>query len=324
MKNFLSVLLIAMMLVFPATAAAQLTSADFSDVRGLVAAQDIELMANLGVMIGTGTNGQGLRLFSPDENVTRAQLAVVLQRTFQLDYGPIRFIKPPLATDYYRDVDNQAWYADGLVMCAINNIFANADNFYPDRAVNRIEIAQSVYRSFNAKGISVPMIMIMPIFEDTRALTQEQINAIIFVNNTGIMQTNSPYFRPAEGLNRGELAQVLSRCVSLISINDNYNGQEYRVPAGQTFIIALSSNPTTGFSWTLKNAGDGQLITPVVNFYLSDAAQNQSLVGQGGKEYWQFKALQAGSTDLQLIYARPWESVQPAQFFNLKVVVTQP
>ena len=124
------------MLVFPATAAAQLTSADFSDISGLSAARDIEMVANLGVMIGTGTNGQGLRLFSPDENVTRAQLAVVLQRTFQLDYGQKRFFKQPQATDYYRDVDNQAWYADGLVMCAINNIFASADNFYPDRAVS--------------------------------------------------------------------------------------------------------------------------------------------------------------------------------------------
>ena len=61
-----------------------------------------------------------------------------------------------------------------------------------------------------------------------------------------------------------------------------------------------------------------------MDFYLSDADQTQPLVGQGGKEYWQFKALQAGSTELQLVYARPWESVQPAQVFNLKVVVTQP
>lgn len=324
MKNFLSLLLIAMMLVFPATAAAQLTSADFADVSGLGAGRDIEMVANLGVMIGTGTNGQGLRIFSPGDNVTRAQLAVVLQRTFQLDYGQKRFFKQPQATDYYRDVDNQAWYAEGLVMCAINNIFASADNFYPDRAVSRIEIAQAVYNSFNAKGISIPMIMMMPVFEDTESLTQEQINAVVFVNNTGIMKENSPYFRPTEDMKRAEMAQVLSRCLSLITTDENYNGQEYRVLAGQTFIIALSSNPTTGFSWTLKNAGDGQLITPVVDFYLSDADQTQSLVGQGGKEYWQFKALQAGSTELQLVYARPWESVQPAQVFNLKVVVTQP
>jgi hypothetical protein len=64
-KKFLSLLFIAMMLVFPATASAQLTSADFVDVSGLVAARDIAMVANLGVMIGTGTNEQGLHIFSP-------------------------------------------------------------------------------------------------------------------------------------------------------------------------------------------------------------------------------------------------------------------
>jgi hypothetical protein len=51
---------------------------------------------------------------------------------------------------------------------------------------------------------------------------------------------------------------------------------------------------------------------------------NNNLVGQAGKQIWQLKALQAGTAELQLAYARSWESVQPAKVFTLKVAVTQP
>jgi predicted secreted protein len=47
------------------------------------------------------------------------------------------------------------------------------------------------------------------------------------------------------------------------------------------------------------------------------------LIGQSGRQYWQFKALQAGTAELQIVYMRPWESVQPAQVFNVKIVVTE-
>jgi hypothetical protein len=93
-------------------------------------------------------------------------------------------------------------------------------DFSPDRSVSIIEIAQAIYRSFNAKGISVPMIMLMPIYEDTNSLSQEDINAITFVSNTGIMKGDNNYFRPEQSMTRAELAKVLSRCVSLMAITD--------------------------------------------------------------------------------------------------------
>lgn len=280
------------------------------------------MVAHLGIMIGISAAEPSRGIFSPLTAVSRAQLAVVLQRTFQFDYGDIRFIKAPQASDYYQDVSNDAWYADALVLCAINDIFRSGDNFAPDRAVSRLEVAQAIYRSFEAKGISVPMIMMMPIYEDTGNLSADELNAVVFASNTGIMQGEAGFFRPAGELQRAELAKVMARCVKLMAIEENYSGQEYQVPAGQTFIVALYSNPTTGYAWTLKNAGDGQVVTPVVDFYRSEAGGNEPLVGQGGRHYWQFKALRAGSAQLQLVYARPWESVQPAQVFNLTVMVT--
>jgi predicted secreted protein len=309
------------MMFSPGTTAAQLSSSCFSDVDGHSAQQDIELVSSLGLMNGTGTTEQGLRVFSPEAAVSRAQLAAVLHRTFQLDYGQMRFFKQPLASDYYRDVDNTAWYADGLVMCMINNIFDKSDNFIPEQSVSRLEMARSIYRCFNSKGISIPMIMIMPIYDDTNSLSQEDINAITFVSNTGIMKGYDQYFRPEQKLKREELATILSRCISLMAINEDYNNKEYQVTVGQNFYVSLNSNPTTGYTWNIKNVNE-KVLVPMGNAYRSNDYNN--LLGQGGKEIWQFKALQAGVTELQLTYARPWESVQPAQIFALKVTVTQP
>jgi len=324
LKRFLPLLMVFLMLAFSGTAGAQLSPGDYIDIHGHWAEQDIEAVSSLGLMNGTGTTDQGFRVFSPEGTVSRAQLASVLQRTFHLDYGQIRFIKQPLASDYYQDVDNEAWYADDLVMCAINNIFPASGNFCPDRPATRLEIAQAIYRCFNAKGISVPMIMMMPVFEDTDSLSPEDINAIVFVNNTGIMKGNNNFFRPEQNMTRAELAKVVNRCVSLMAVDESYNGNEYHVQVGQSFIVSLHSNPTTGFVWNIKNAGDEKIISLINNNYLVNNAENQpAVVGQGGQQYWQFKALQPGTTDLQLVYARPWESVQPAQTFNLKVIVTR-
>ena len=219
MKKTLLLLIMAIMLVLPGGASAQLSPGDFVDIRGHWAEQNIAAVSSLGLMNGIGTTYQGFRIFSPEGTVSRAQLANVLQRTFQLDYGMLRFIKQPLASDYYRDVDDAAWYADGVLMCTINNIFEKTGNFSPDSSVSRIEVARSIYRSFNAKGISVPMIMLMPIYEDTSSLSQEDINAITFVSNTGIMRGNNNCFRPEQNMTRAELATVLNRCCALVRIN---------------------------------------------------------------------------------------------------------
>jgi len=320
LKKVVLLLLVAIILAFPGVVSAQLLTGDFIDIRGHWAVQDIEAVSSLGLMNGTGTTDQGFRVFSPEGTVNRAQLAAVLQRTFQLDYGQIRFIKQPLASDYYQDVDNGAWYADDLVMCAINNIFAASGDFCPDLPVTRLEIAQAIYRCFNTKGISVPMIMMMPIFQDTNSLSHEDINAIVFVNNTGIMKGNNNYFRPEENMTRAELATVLKRCVSLMAVDEYYNGKEYQVSVGQTFFVSLSSNPTTGYTWNIKSTVDDKILALIDHSYQTVDTKYPPIVGQGGQQYWQFKVLQPGTADLQLVYARPWESVQPAQVFNLKII----
>lgn len=328
MKKLLTCLVIALSLMaVPVPALGEQNAGDFADIKGHWAEKDIQTTCQIGLMSGV-INGQGLRSFYPENTLNRAQLASALQRTFKLDYGSMVFIKAPQVGDYYRDVNDKAWYADAAMLCAINQVFDSGEYFQPEEQVTRIELARAVYRCFTAKGISIPMIMMMPVYKDTGGVAQEDMNAIVFVSNTGIMKGDGQNFYPREKVKRAELARVLARCASLMEsdkeadkeVNENYNGQTLKVTAGETFVLSLDSNPTTGYDWSVAASWDEKVLNLLDKGYQQSG--NSQLMGQGGKSYWKFKALQAGTTDLKLVYARPWESVQPQKTFQINIVVT--
>lgn len=212
--------MLALFLLYPSgTANAKELSGTFVDTQGHWAESEIEAAYNRGLMQGTGINEFGFKIFSPEEKVTRFQLAAVLERTFDLDYGNMQFIREPEASDYFYDLQEGAWYSEAVARGAINHIFARKDMFKGEEEVSRIEVATSIYNAFQAKGINVPMIMLMPLYKDTANLTREEVNAAVFVSNTGIMKGDSNFFRPYDSIKWAELARVLNQCVSLLEMN---------------------------------------------------------------------------------------------------------
>ncbi|NLO21464.1 MAG: DUF4163 domain-containing protein [Syntrophomonadaceae bacterium] len=220
MKKIIALMLTAVfLLIAPIAIQAQVSNQVFIDTKGHWAESEIDLAYNQGLMQGMGVDQYGSRLFSPEAYANRFQLAVVMDRVFDLDYGNIRFIKEPSVTDYYYDVEDGEWYSQALLLGAVNHILLPVDAFKGSQSVSRIELATTVYRAFNAKGISVPMIMLMPIYDDTGDLSQEESNAMVFVSNTGLMKGNEKLFRPYDPIKRGELAKVLNGCVDLMKYN---------------------------------------------------------------------------------------------------------
>jgi hypothetical protein len=137
-----------------------------------------------------------------------------------LDYGDKEFEKEPLPANYYQDVNHDAWYAESVLLCAINNVFSfEGERFYPDRQVTRMEMALAIQNSFMAKNINVPMILMMPHFNDTQDLSNAEMNAVVFVHNTGIMKGNEGYFHPYDNLTRAEMARIIIACKDLIDLN---------------------------------------------------------------------------------------------------------
>jgi len=76
------------------------------------------------------------------------------------------------------------------------------------------------------------------------------------------------------------------------------------------FIIALDSNPTTGYNWEERH--DATMLGLVKSKYEPDK-KAPGLVGAGGTQYFSFKALKAGITEITLTYKRPWETSSTTQ-----------
>lgn len=107
-----------------------------------------------------------------------------------------------------------------------------------------------------------------------------------------------------------------------IYVNASVSGNQIELKKGQTLVVTLKSNPTTGYQW--------EIIEPVEPFmqqkgkaeFEPSEAGDRPRSGRGGKEIFRFKTKKRGETTLKLVYHRPWEEeVEPLKTFTLKIKV---
>jgi len=115
------------------------------------------------------------------------------------------------------------------------------------------------------------------------------------------------------------VAVVVILVLTRASGGNKVTGDTFETTVGKTFTIALDANATTGYNWsqTTKNTN---VVAYVDNAYVAAAADPQ-VVGGGGTDTFTFKAVGKGTTTITLNYARPWESVPPAQTRIITITV---
>ncbi len=83
-------------------------------------------------------------------------------------------------------------------------------------------------------------------------------------------------------------------------------GQTIDIGVNQEFIIAIGANPTTGYDWEVSL--DETILELVEKTYKpAEEAEEYKVVGAGGVDYFRFKALKAGETEITMVYKRRWE-----------------
>lgn len=87
------------------------------------------------------------------------------------------------------------------------------------------------------------------------------------------------------------------------------------------FILKLKSNPTTGYSWFLREY-NSNLIEPIKHG--TETPANKKLMGAPGYELWTFRMKPAGfivpqQTTVRFVYARPWETADNSTQVMFKV-----
>ena len=86
------------------------------------------------------------------------------------------------------------------------------------------------------------------------------------------------------------------------------------------FTIKLPSNPTTGYSWYLREY-DSNVVAPVKHHYQGG---ERRMMGAPGYEYWYFRVKHAGfivpqQTLIRFLYARPWQGADNATQVTFRV-----
>ena len=97
------------------------------------------------------------------------------------------------------------------------------------------------------------------------------------------------------------VVSLMAGCTAVKTYTDE--GRAIDVGVGRDFVIALGSNPSTGYGW--QEAYDASALELVSQTY---KPAQKDVIGSGGVEYLRFRALKAGSTEVTLSYQRPWET----------------
>jgi len=87
-----------------------------------------------------------------------------------------------------------------------------------------------------------------------------------------------------------------------------------KVKLNHSFIISLESNPSTGFEWFAKYDSKKINLKKPKEFVL-DSGQ---LVGGSGCELFEFEAIGASETEIEMIYKRNWEK-NPIKIEKFKI-----
>jgi len=99
------------------------------------------------------------------------------------------------------------------------------------------------------------------------------------------------------------IASLLVGCVAQQPKEYSDPGQEIEIGVGKKFIIALDSNPTTGYNWEADF--DEDFLKLVQDEF--KPAEDEDLVGAGGQQRFTFKGVKIGKTKVTLTYKRSWE-----------------
>lgn len=103
-----------------------------------------------------------------------------------------------------------------------------------------------------------------------------------------------------------------------VQLTADDNGGQVEVKAGEEFTVVLNGNPSTGYTWEAKDLDTTMFELVGDPEFVSDSP---GMVGAGGTLTLTFKALQAGTATLNLVYHRSWEDVDPINTFSVTITV---
>ena len=97
------------------------------------------------------------------------------------------------------------------------------------------------------------------------------------------------------------------------------SAEELRMTVGRTRTLALPSNPSTGYGWTLISAQSDLLVVRDRGY----RPRKPVMPGSPGTHLWSLTAQKPGEARVTFRYARPWETGGDAATRDIRVTITR-
>ncbi|PKM69107.1 MAG: hypothetical protein CVU95_00555 [Firmicutes bacterium HGW-Firmicutes-2] len=144
----------------------------FKDIEGLKEREAIIYLHSKGYV-----NGVGNELFAPNATITTAQAVQLMVNFMELNLNDVRFIKAPLATDYFDKANNSAWYKDAFIITGVKNpVFPS--NINPNQPMTTEAFIHYLILTLELQ-YDLPMIKVLPqSINDNQAINPSYSGAI--------------------------------------------------------------------------------------------------------------------------------------------------
>lgn len=247
-------LCMALLLVSGATASA------FSDLPQGADRDKILALQERGIISGYGDS------FKADKTLTNAEGIHLIVKTTDLSLAAYSFFKEPLARDYFERADNDAWYAQSLIIAQVNGLGLPRD-LDPQAAMTREAYAHYLLTALLLKGDYAFTKMFFSITDEAQ-LNPDYMNSLqLLLNGKIITLPEDGKFRPKDMVTRQEAAVWAYNTLSFIEVHNPPapgSGAEADQVAQSVEAVNADVNKVT-LSWGEKpNAGYSIRITGVV------------------------------------------------------------
>ena len=90
------------------------------------------------------------------------------------------------------------------------------------------------------------------------------------------------------------------------------DGRSETVKRGDTIAVHLDSTPSTGYRWELVRLAGASVVQVGLPDYQPETAAGVPKVGAPGHTTFRFRAVQSGTSSIDLDYRRPFDEGEPA------------
>jgi hypothetical protein len=181
----------------------------FSDLNS-AEKEPIMMLKDRGIIAGVDSEH-----FAPRSQITYAQSVSLIVKALDLNLSAITFIKQPLASDYFTNVANDAWYAEAFVNAKANGLDIPKD-VDPNAIITREKYANLLVSALELKG-SFPLVKMMVIFADDEQIDapyQGTLQRLYLYKIAQLDDSRMAY--PKREMTRGEAAVWVSNTVKYL------------------------------------------------------------------------------------------------------------